>query len=612
VNGACEDEHALQAQVILLQKPAKVVGKDVKPSAELGARKRELLVELQSIEAVQATDEDVLAHSLSNCKDIQELWTNGFATCNDETKDPFMCQPAGWTCAGYEFRGWCRGGAVTRGSSFATGSKFNYPEKNCCVCGGGAEQSEVSDPDCQDAREYDSSCAGWAASGQCETNPSWMATNCQRSCNKCSSSSCVDTMPACAGWAAAGECAQNKAWMSENCMKSCDTCAAKVDTTVMRSVAVQWHRMTNEEALDPGSGAGESQADPEKCQADCDAKKNCGHFVWCNGKCYFKSKALLGNEPRKLNEVCSTYFKAAGLYFSPVPSLLQPSPAPTHTFYVYRAQSGPPYYKNENVNVASIGGVLWYLHNECIFTCTGEGFLAKAGKLGDRKFGIDRIRRFKLTMKATAPLKAKTGRDFSVLKSFDAGENTGPHRNANGKFGVGTGKMSIPEYSEFGFPVGCGYIGRFPHEDWQSGLRYPEAIWYSLTGPCPTMNFKEESKECDDSLPGGLCDHVTGQGNCTYSYEDAGYIMIDELVGITPKWANREEFCKQCKTEGNRGGPGGCGLNFWGENIMDVASNARQVKMAVALFEGRYPNMPKDQALRPPRCDFDQTKYGFV
>merc|ERR1719333_962162 len=55
--------------------------------------------------------------------------------------------------------------------------------------------------------------------------------------------------------------------------------------------------------------------------------------------------------------------------------------SPVYTFYMYRV-TGAKDWPIENVNAASLGGVLWYLHNEVIVE-------------RPRKFGITRIRRFK-------------------------------------------------------------------------------------------------------------------------------------------------------------------------------------------------------------------------
>jgi hypothetical protein len=34
---------------------------------------------------------------------------------------------------------WCKDGKVTSGSEWTLGSKYNNPEKNCCVCGKGTK-----------------------------------------------------------------------------------------------------------------------------------------------------------------------------------------------------------------------------------------------------------------------------------------------------------------------------------------------------------------------------------------------------------------------------------------------------------------------------------------
>merc|ERR1712048_922822 len=125
--------------------------------------------------------------------------------------------------------------------------------------------------------------------------------------------------------------------------------------------------------------------------------------------------------------------------------------------YIYRAQAPPGpdgEYPMSNVNAASLGGVMWYLHNEIIAETRYKGIV------GNRKYDIERIRRFKITMKAPEPLYKK-GMNFGMKFSVDFGEFTGPHRdNVNGR---GSGSHIAPEFDEYGFFVGCDYLGQFPH-----------------------------------------------------------------------------------------------------------------------------------------------------
>eukprot|EP00929_Paragymnodinium_shiwhaense_P101481 TRINITY_DN645_c0_g2_i1.p1 TRINITY_DN645_c0_g2~~TRINITY_DN645_c0_g2_i1.p1 ORF type:complete len:724 (+),score=125.05 TRINITY_DN645_c0_g2_i1:124-2295(+) len=296
--------------------------------------------------------------------------------------------------------------------------------------------------------------------------------------------------------------------------------------------------------------------------------------------------------------------------------LLQPSNGKTFTFYAYRAQSkgNGHEYPLENVNLATMGGVLWYLHNEIIQTCWGAGGLGGSihggtGHYGDRKFAISRIRRLKITYKPTAPLIEK-GMNFGPLCSYDAGECTGPHKGSYAS-GVGSGWASKGEWNEFGYIMGCGKIGGWPHQHWTSGKKYPNAAWYSVAGRCPAVPFNRVPSWCKMTMPGGACSDPTGAGNCTYSYEEAGEIDLDELVGIKPRWPSRAAFCKQCGTEGSAWGRGGCGLRFWGNNIWDERSARSQVQKALDMFHKKYPNMPKQDDMPEPDCDFKREAYGM-
>jgi hypothetical protein len=99
-----------------------------------------------------ATPEEIVTASgisrcVPQCQD-EEAWNNGFRWCVDEgygVEDG--CIPGkGWSCLGYEKRGWCKGGSKQSGFDFAFGAQFNFPEKNCCVCGGGSVGSDMCRP----------------------------------------------------------------------------------------------------------------------------------------------------------------------------------------------------------------------------------------------------------------------------------------------------------------------------------------------------------------------------------------------------------------------------------------------------------------------------------
>jgi hypothetical protein len=488
-------------------------------------------------------------------------------------------------------------------------------------------------------------CEDWSSQGQCQRNHDFMMANCQKACNACPPAppptppSFKEKPLSCTGWPNNDRWAKNQ----ERCYygnsiedgyeyvynsargtddAGCGSmaicwCCRREQVTRQHPPGISWHSMDNFVADDEGQIIGVTKGVTiTTCEKMCDGNPRCKSFSTCESEegrtCYFKDKELDGTEPRHADAMCSSHFLGESHYLPSDVTLAHPSDGKLLTFYMYRAMGPPPDYPQENVNTASIGGVLWYLHNECIFTCDGSGFMASGGKFGDRKFGITRIRRFKVTLKATSPLLRK-GMNFGVLKSFDSGEATGPHRNGTG-WGKDTGYFSEPEWNEYGYNPGCGYLGLFPHVDWPTGLKYPNAIWYSLPGSCPIWGRSSDKKDqnCINEGPGGQCEGPpTGQGNCTYHVEDAGEIDINDLVGITPKWANRGEFCKQCKLEGSNNKNGGCGLDFWND-MWDTKKNEERVQKALEKFHIQYPTMPKESDMTAPFCDFNAHAYGFT
>jgi len=124
---------------------------------------------MEAAEATMATEpEDAECFDHANCN------VPGFAQfCSDE----FFCEPCreGW---------WDTNGGECHGGMSVDGS--------CAPCGGrpGAEgrpptpRPSAPVPSCEDGNE---SCEAWATAGECEVNPTFMLTNCARSCNTCES-----------------------------------------------------------------------------------------------------------------------------------------------------------------------------------------------------------------------------------------------------------------------------------------------------------------------------------------------------------------------------------------------------------------------------------------
>lgn len=83
---------------------------------------------------------------------------------------------------------------------------------------------------CTDA---DHRCAGWSATGECERNPSFMATSCRKACSLCSEGSEITEEPPCRDiskrgsceyWSTMGECSSNEAFMRDQCARACGFC----------------------------------------------------------------------------------------------------------------------------------------------------------------------------------------------------------------------------------------------------------------------------------------------------------------------------------------------------------------------------------------------------
>jgi hypothetical protein len=266
-------------------------------------------------------------------------------------------------------------------------------------------------------------------------------------------------------------------------------------------------------------------------------------------------------------------------------SLLKPSNADTMTFYMYRAQSDKAY-PPLNTNTATLGGVLWYLHNEVVCHCP-------------RRFDITRILRYKVTYKPTQPL-IDTGRHFGVRYSFDSGKSSGPWE-AQGD-----------TWDKYGYVMGCNDMvhDTFPFPLWR--VHYPNAAWYSMPGPCNSVKWNEVNDACKATEPGGMCEGTpTGAGNCTFSYEDAGEILLDEVIGIKDDSNNKghhDAWCQEgCREYSFHADKGRC-TSFW-DDMKDWAKNQWRIEQIDKAFKTKYPSMSSDVEIPPPVCDFDRHTF---
>jgi len=265
---------------------------------------------------------------------------------------------------------------------------------------------------------------------------------------------------------------------------------------------------------------------------------------------------------------------SGGIYNPTNEQLRQSSSGRTYTFYMYRAQNDQNY-APENQNMGNLAGIMWYLHNEIV------------NNKGTRRFGKTRIQRFKVTMKATQPL-VDARMVFGVRLAFDRGLCTGPF-NCDLAF------------QKYGFFVGCNFVREFPTQQWKNKVFYSDAIWYSLPGKCSSKSFDKHSMECELQSPGGSCMYPSGEGNCTYHYEEAGMVTIDELEGIS----DFKAFAAAGGWEYNNQTDRGVHMTFWDDKYNRQACDDR-VRRGLEAFARKYPYAPAYEA---PQCDFDAVRF---
>lgn len=235
------------------------------------------------------------------------------------------------------------------------------------------------------------------------------------------------------------------------------------------------------------------------------------------------------------------------------------SPAPLFEFYMYRANAADAAkrYSFGNINTGNLDGVVWYLMNEVVTLYTD-------GAQCPRKFNISQINRYRVRTRATKEI-FETGMSFGARFSYDFGMCMGRCFPDN--------KCSGPDDCDYhnrkyGFNVGCNnFLDHYPYPDGDTPT--PGGIWYALP------------------LDGRCSGEPTGAKDCTWSYEDAGALSLEEVEAMNP------------------GGPHCCPADrctgFW-ENQFDEDATRGRVGAILSAFGQKYPERPPD--IGPSQCDF--------
>jgi len=252
------------------------------------------------------------------------------------------------------------------------------------------------------------------------------------------------------------------------------------------------------------------------------------------------------------------------------------------TFYMYRAQSDWDY-PLENVNAADLPGVMYYLHNEVL-----------GGQ--PRKYNTTRILRYKVTVKPTKEVFDSTNTQFGPFLAFDNGRCTSP--------------TCAETFRKFGYNVGCqlldptlsAYASPFQTQRGCKPTETCPGVWFSLPGQCPTKDLLDKTQQCVEEEMGGACASVTGEKICTYHYEHAGEVRMDELSGLddSTRWWLPDKMGRK-KAEYVKDLDGGVGTHFW-DGKMNVSKGSERQRKVLDLFQKKYPQLPETYG-QPP-CDF--------
>lgn len=269
----------------------------------------------------------------------------------------------------------------------------------------------------------------------------------------------------------------------------------------------------------------------------------------------------------------------------------------------------------ENSNPFDLAGVLWYIHTEVLSEIP-------------RKGNVSQIARYKVKVRNPEDFTRAKKKAFGPYQSYNAGKCVG-----------GLGLQGCSE-SDNGYLVGCrrldrsvaNYVGtpgalanyqRKLQEAEVSEDVLPGGVQFSLPGPCPNKVNDEKGAACKSEFPGGLCEVADGSKTCTFSYEEAGNITLDEVSGFldsskgvnsyTDFWKGSFPQCLLNIVQGTQTSKclrnveydplhdKGVGCNFW-DNKHDFRSCYTRIETLRDMFASKF-GASEDTDQSTPRCD---------
>uniref|UniRef100_M4C0E4 Uncharacterized protein n=1 Tax=Hyaloperonospora arabidopsidis (strain Emoy2) TaxID=559515 RepID=M4C0E4_HYAAE len=127
---------------------------------------------------------------------------------------------------------------------------------------------------------------------------------------------------------------------------------------------------------------------------------------------------------------------------------------------------------------------------------------------------------------------------------------------------------------------------------------YPHNYWFSFPNSCPLSRWSNKTDSCRKEFAGGLCPHgIEPDGEtCTFSYEILGYILLDDVVGITSMvnpntgdtYTDYHDFCEADGVEFSVSVSGDNvtwldGIEFW-DSPGDSNANVKRSEKVVGAY----------------------------